>query len=147
MKTKIQDYREIFDSINFVDSSLFSLCLNIFNFRMVLDVLPLNDAIEERLGGKFELVSFEFRRISNFSLSFDRGVFPKPFLSDGSVAASEIANFDFERIKLNPVGKTIHTDRTDTYCDPMDIYEIDFYFDCGKLSFRFVELFISGYEA
>ncbi|HEX8514281.1 MAG TPA: hypothetical protein VF688_14380 [Allosphingosinicella sp.] len=137
---------ELLDSINYIDSALFGLSIDLFKirlfctFRQSLGLLKLG--FEE--GGAD--LCLEFRLIENLKLNMNKSVFGPPYLEDGDLAAGDLFDFDFEVLNLKKVGSTGLTDRLGEYTELRDIHEVHFSFRNASMQFQFVTLEISTFD-
>lgn len=133
-------------SINYIDSALFGLSIDLFKirlfctFRQSLGLLQLG--FEE--GGAD--VCLEFRLVENLKLEINKSVFAPPYLDDGDLSAANLLDFDFGPLDLKKVGSTGRTARPGEYGERRDIHEVRFTFRYAMLQFQFIELEISTFE-
>lgn len=137
---------ELLNSINYIDSALFGLSIDLFKirlfctFRQSLGLLKLG--FEE--GGAD--LCLEFRIIENLKVDMNKSVFGPPYLEDGDLAAGDLFDFDFETLDLKKVGSSGHTDRLGEYTELRDIHEVRFTFRNATLQFQFGNLEISTFD-
>jgi len=136
----------IIRSINYLDSSLFGLGIDIFKVRIMVSSTLSSELIRFGFDERFENICCDFSQIRNLELEIKKSVFGPPYLEDGQLAAIDLADFNFKTPKIRKTGSTSTTDRLDCYGTNRDIYEIQFTFDYGMIRFEFVELEISVFD-
>lgn len=137
---------ELLDSINYIDSALFGLSIDIFKIRLFCtfrDSLGLLNLGFENGGAHLCL---EFRLIENLKIDMSKSIFAPPYLEDGDLAAADLFDFDFGTLDLKKVGSTGLTNRLGEYTKPRDIHEVRFTFRNATVQFQFISLEISTFE-
>lgn len=133
-------------SVNYIDSSVLGMHIDIFKIRLLISVrqsYSLRDfGFEDGCG----YLSVNFRQIRNLELIFKKFSFSPPYLEDGELAAADLMNFDFESLAIERVGSTGETDRFGEYGDLQDVFEVCFIFREGTLKFQFVNIDVSFFD-
>lgn len=136
---------EILRSVNFEDSSLFGLHIDIFKVRLLIYCIssPLEDYGFETCCN----LSFDFRHVSSFIFSMHKGIFGPPYLEDGDLSAIDIATFDIRGLDLRKVGRATPPSYRMDRAEPVDEYEVSFPFHInGSLRFRFFGLSVDTFD-
>lgn len=137
---------DVLRSINYIDSALFGVHIDIFKVRLLISVRQ-SEAMK-RLGfedGNGNLCA-DFRQMRNLDFRVRKSTFCPPFLEDGELAATDILDFNFDSIAIKKVGSTGETDRLGEYLEMRDIHEIRFTSVEAKLQFQFVTVTLSIFE-
>lgn len=137
---------DVLRSINYIDSALFGVHLDIFKVRLLISVRQ-SDALKH-LGfadGGGNLCA-DFRQIRNLDFRICKSTFPPPFLEDGELAATDILDFNFDSIEIEKVGSTGETDRLGEYREMRDIHEVRFTSIEATLLFQFVTVTLSIFD-
>jgi hypothetical protein len=138
---------DVLSSINYSDSALFGLSIDIFKVRLLITAIQSSQL--ERFGFEEDhaYLCCDFRKIENLKLDIRKPVFAPPYLEDGDLAAVDLADFDFECVDLRKVGATGLTDRYGGHGEMRDIHEIRLTFiGGGALQFQFASLEISVFD-
>lgn len=140
------DPLELLKSLNYIDSALFGLSIDIFKIRLFVTAQQSMGLLKLGFEDGYADLCLEFRIIRNLSLNMNKGVYAPPYLDDGDLSAVNLLDFDLERIELKKVGSTGDTERSGQYSELRDIHEVHFAFTSGTLQFQFVNLEISTFE-
>ena len=131
---------ELLESINYEDSSLLGLSVDIFKVRLLINA-ELSPNVERFGFGPYADLCFDFRHINSLLFSIHKGVFGPPYLDDGDLSAISFANFGFGLLDLRKVGKTHPLAYMLEDRELIDEYEVNIPFRMnGSVSFRFAEL-------
>lgn len=137
---------ELLVSINYIDSALFGLSIDIFKIRLFVTAQQSAGLLKLGFEDGYADLCIEFRLIRNLTVNMDKPIFAPPYLDDGDLSAVNLFNFDFERLDLRKVGSTGDTDRSGQYNELRDIHEVRFTSRNLTLQFQFVDLEISTFE-
>lgn len=133
---------EILKSINYVDSALFGLHIDIFKVRLLVNCFWSPGLARLGLSQNADLY-FDFRHVHSFLFSVHKGVLGPPYLDDGDLSAITLADFDIGELDVRHVGKF-------TPCGEdmqVDEYEVFFPFRRnGSLKFRFGDLRVGTFD-
>jgi hypothetical protein len=137
---------EILKSINFEDSNLFGLAIDIFKVRLLIT------CVESQLepfgfGANCDLC-FDFRHINSLILSIHKGLLGPPYLEDGELSAISFADFEISTLDLRWVGRGVPPSYNPKERTPLDEYEINLPFASnGSITFRFSDLRVDTFDA
>jgi hypothetical protein len=145
-KLREADPVELLRSINYVDSALFGISIDIFKLRLFVTAQQSLGLARLGFDEGAAFLCMEFRSISNLKMDIDKSVFGPPYLDDGNLSALDLLNFDFDDLDLRKVGATGLTDRSGEYREMRDVYEVRFTFRNAALRFRFADLEITTFE-
>ena len=137
---------DVLRSINYIDSALFGIHIDIFKVRLLISVCQ-SEALED-LGfedGNGDLCA-DFHQIRNLDFRISKSTFCPPFLEDGELAATDILDFNFDSIEIRKVGSTGQTDRLGEYGEMRDIHVVRFTSVQAALQFQFVAVTLSVFE-
>ena len=137
---------EVLDSINYIDSALFGLSIDLFKIRLFINARESSRLIQFGFNEGYAHLCLEFRLIKNLKIDMNKSVFTPPYLEDGELAAAHLFDFDFEMLDLKKVGFTGETDRINEYKELRAMHEIRMTFRNASLQFQFVTLEISTFE-
>jgi len=140
-------YQSLLNSINFVDSSILRLSIDIAKIEIVIDPAFLNSALKDELRLDTEAITLKFLGLRDVKISLNRTTFPKLILNDGTLAAADISGFEFDRIKIISLGKTRETNCLDVYSNPKQEYAVELKLEIGVIYFCFVTLKIAKFDA
>ena len=135
----------ILKSINFIDSDLFGLTVDLFKVRLLINTEVSPEIKRSGFDPGFDLVGFDFRLVENIKFDFHMAYLGPAYLEDGELSAGGIASFSFEPLDLRKVGSTCRTDRINVYRDMVDVYEVDMLLNYGSIKFRFSDLSVATY--
>lgn len=140
------DPLKLLGSINYIDSALFGLSIDIFKIRLF--VTAQQSAGLSRLGFEdgYADLCLEFRIIRNLMININKTAFAPPYLDDGDLSAVNLLKFDFARLELKKVGSTGDSDRSGQYNRSRDVHEVSLAFTNGTLKFQFADLQISTFD-
>lgn len=136
---------KILRGINFIDSELFGLTVDLFKVRLLVntEVSPAIKALG--LDPGYDLVGFDFRLVENLKFDFHMAYLGPAYLEDGDLSAGGIAAFSFDPLDIRKAGSTCRTDRMNVYRDMVEVYEVDMLLNYGSISFRFSDLSVATY--
>lgn len=137
---------EVLSSINYIDSALFGLSIDLFKIRLFIDAQESSRLMSYGFDEGYAHLCFEFRLIENLKVDLNRSLFAPPYLEDGDLSAADLFDFDFEILDIKKVGKTGRANRYDEYSEFRDIYEVRFTFRNGLLQFQFVNLEVFTFD-
>lgn len=136
---------EILKSINFEDSSLFGVSVDIFKVRILITCVesPL-----ECFGyGTHTDLCFDFRHINQLVFSLHKGLFGPPYLADGDLSAISMADFDIRELELRKVGRGMPLSYSPEEQERVDEYHVNFPFRSnGAIAFRFSDLRVDTFD-
>lgn len=124
---------EVLDSINYIDSALFGLGIDIFKIRLLIAAVLSSGLRKFGFEDDHAYLCFDFRLPESLNLNIKKGVFCPPYLEDGELAACNLLDFDFERIETKKVGSTGQTERINEYGERHDIHEMRMTFSGGGM--------------
>jgi hypothetical protein len=136
---------ELLNSINYIDSALFGLSIDIFKIRLFMTAQQSAGLLKLGFEDGYADLCLEFRIIRNLTINLNKGMFAPPYLDDGDLSAVNLLHFDFSRLELKKIGYTGDTNRSGEY-KRRDLHEIRFVFTTGTLQFQFADLEISTFE-
>ena len=137
---------DVLKAINFVDSALFGIEIDIFKIRLLVSVCESPDLMEFGFSDPFGDFCLDFRRIGLLELNIRKGEFGPPYLEDGDLSAICLADFNYEPVQIEKNGATGMTDRYGEYREARDRYEVRFTLTGGSLKFWFVDLDVSLFD-
>lgn len=137
---------ELLKSINYIDSALFGLSIDIFKIRLFVTAQQSSGILNLGFEEGYADLCLEFRIIRNLTINMNKAVFAPPYLDDGDLSAVNLLDFDFERLELKKVGSTGDTDQSGQYNELRDIHELRLTFRNATMQFQFVDLEISTFE-
>lgn len=136
---------EILKAVNFIDSGLFGLSVDIFKVRLLICCRWSPGLARLGFSQNADLC-FEFRLADSFLFSVHKGLFGPPYLEDGDLSAINLADFDIGELDLRHVGRTIPPSY-DEKAEWVDQYEVHFPFlSNGSLQFRFSTLSVDTFD-
>ena len=131
---------ELLESINYEDSSLLGLNVDIFKVSLLISA-ELSPNVSRFGFGPYADLRFDFRHINAFLFSIHKGVFGPPWLEDGDLSAISFANFNFGLLDLRKVGWTRPLSDMLGEGELIDEYEVSIPFRMnGSVQFRFADL-------
>lgn len=139
------DSLELLKSLNYIDSALFGLSIDIFKIRLFVTAQQSAGLLKLGFEDGYADLCLEFRIVRNLTINLNKAVFAPPYLDDGDLSAVNLLKFDFARLELNKIGLTGDTARSGQY-ESRDIHEISFVFTTGTLQFQFADLEISIFD-
>src|SRR5687767_8154177 len=95
---------EVLDSINYIDSALFGLSIDLFKIRLFVSARESSKLIKFGFNEGYADLCLEFRIVENLKLDINKSVFTPPYLEDGDLSAADLLDFDFELLDLKKVG-------------------------------------------
>jgi hypothetical protein len=142
MPTCTAESIRLFKSINWEDSALFGLAVDIFKVTLLMTVIQTGGLQEfgfdpEGIGG--DDLAFDFSRIQFLSLNINKGEFGPPYLEDGDLSAINFGQ-SFRKFEIREAGASGMTDRYDVYREMVPIHEVTLDFGCGSMKFAFCDL-------
>ena len=129
-------------SINYDDSALFGLNLDIFKISLFMSVVQTRGLPEfgfDQSGVFADNLVFDFRLVSFVNLRVNKGEFGPAYLPDGELAAINFGP-SVRSFSIKQSGASGMTDRIDNYRDMVPIYEVTLDFACGSIEFSFSNL-------
>lgn len=138
----------LLESINYVDSALFGLSVDIFKVSLFISVIQTAGLREfgfDQNGLYGDDLVFEFRRIQHLKLQISKGEFGPPYLEDGELSAIDLGP-SFRTFGIRKVGTTHVTDRYSVYRDMVDIHEVTLDFGTGTVDFAFCDLRVKQFS-
>lgn len=136
----------ILKSINFIDSDLFGLTVDLFKVRLLINTEVSPEIKSSGFDPGFDLLGFDFRLVENLKFSFHMAYLGPAYLEDGDLSAGGIAAFNFEPLDMRRAGSTCRTDRINVYRDMVDVYEVDMLLNYGSIKFQFADLSVATYK-
>lgn len=137
---------KLLEAINYLDSGLFGLCIDIFKIRLLVSVVQtggLEDFGFDPEGFLGDWLCFDFSGIKSLNLDLKRGEFGPPYLEDGQLAALDLS--DFGSFAMKKIGKSGSTSKLGCYRELVDIYEVDLVLHYGSIKFSFCDLTVSKF--
>ena len=142
MVTDTAESIRLFKSINFEDSELFGLSIDIFKVTLLIWVIQTGGLQEfgfDQDGIYGDHLAFEFTRIQSLNLKICKGEFGPPYLEDGDLSAITLGQ-SFRKFEIREAGASGSTDRYDVYREPVAIHEVTLDFAGGSINFGFCDL-------
>lgn len=140
------DSLEVLHSINYIDSALFGLSIDLFKIRLFVSARESSRLVKFGFDDGYADLCLEFRIVKDLELNMNKSIFTPPYVEDGDLSAADLLDFDFEILDLKKVGSTGQTDRMGEFRELRDLQQIKFTFGNAMLQFQFVELEISTFE-
>ena len=146
MRRETAESVKLLESINYADSGLFGLSIDVFKIRLLISVVQTGGLQEfgfDPEGVFGDWLCFEFSGIKSLNLDLKRGEFGPPYLEDGQLSASDLS--DFRSFTMKRIGKSGDTSKLGTYRELVDIHEVDIVLNYGSIKFSFCDLTVSDF--
>jgi hypothetical protein len=140
----------ILRSVNFIDSGLFGLTVDVFKLRLLLSTHPTPQMERFGYNPAIHVLGFDFRSVENLKFDFHLAGLGPAYLEDGDLAAIDIAQFRFEPLELRKAGATHQTDKLGVLRDRgdmVDVYEVSMPLNYGLIEFQFSNLRVATHIA
>ena len=147
MLTDTEESIRLLKSINFVDSALFGLSIDIFKITLLVTVIQTAGLQEfgfDDEGACADDLAFDFSRIGFLNLNVRKGEFGPPYLATGELAALDFASF--RSFDIRRAGLSGRTDRDGEYRDSVPIHELVVETGYGSIEFSFCDVRVRRFK-